>query len=1490
LGGEECAIKFYTTTKLSAHQDLTPEGFLLARDIRIARCGVQHYRDVELPDVIANGDGWISVDRDPTEVFNEDSIASFTGKPITNDHPTTVVTPDNWHSLAIGTVQNVRKGAGADHDCLVADLLFTAQRGIDLIRSGKRALSVGYDAVYEQTQPGRAKQRQIVANHVALVDEGRCGPRCTIVDHAPWYNVDYADPPSLPRRGPPVRQYLGAAPPPTTLGVRRQVGDFADIDYPWTRDLEAWVNEPRDPEGQWTAGGGSHAPQENAREPVIGKSITVMRVGSEKGGLGGRDAGNLASVANHYVRLSDFETPQSGGGSPTHMSVYQITLPPQLGEYQRFNAHGGGTGDLVGRSAGKHGDGFHIVYSFPKTYKDEKRTLSIPLTEVDAELKKMGYNNADEAGGNETAKAMQAVIDRHTVKVATAGDAWQESEHPRGQPENRGEFATAPGGGGHGIPGLPPGKLSRALREFKKRDAFEMTAAKGSYGRGRYEVVVKAKPVPGIKTIGEGTRMYQYDPAYAHEEVLYPEDPIISRTIATPNEGLTTELPVQKDPTKMYRGMSSEEYEDYLKTGEFKSKSEYNMSNQQGLTYWSTDPDQAESYANGFAPVQFRPTFEKPAYVVVAKKADESDTVHAKGTGENELGIKRAVKADEVAEVWRGRVVVFNAGEYGVSDLGDDTFEDGSAMPVGAEVVWEKVEPGDADAGGGVSFVSPSVADHLDFAQAVAGLKSKRQQILQAASQDIDRSLGLRSTDMGAVGAWSDGAENSIMTTVHGGSFEELMVAAAMKASIAEQKAALVFKDDPAGTSWLFSFPAKGDLNEIHKNLLADGVAFHTIIPTSGGATVYVVDMEGDTKHAVAQAAQRYGATVDTERGHSEFIGTQKQDGTDAEQRADAVAEYGRRIAGSGVPGAQALWERIHNAYGQKLHLEHDSWHADIDYGWSEDVEWRDEFDPNEPRVTSGPTAGEWTSTGGGAPSSTKSVLPNVKSKTAREVKAEAAKAAKAAQAMATRAQNVARIKAMPAKEPDAISTRLISEPQRRETGNDPHTHAQDLVDWATATRPDAAEWLKKATDLLVGNKLYPPGKDKTGKAKVPDEYVGMPPGPEGETPAQAAERFIDFAKDNILAIYHAVPTSWRHDASKWYDGANVIAHDWAKEYKYSAPQIAGVMASLSPKKDWFMNVDLAKRILDYTRDYKDVQFTDNSAKQLQAMIDKKKTKKQQADKILLQKILHNLKRPDGAWKTLGEVTDPVERAAWMNMYDLAETKDPNFKALTPGGKFLDYVTNKGEEAEEDDDEDGEEAAPAALGARTTRTWQVLKNTAKAIRILQDGSTENISRNLGEAHKVRNFYMNILHPNSPNGHVTIDTHAIAAAFLRPFGQKDEEVLVGLGNASPSNSVLGLGGTYPIIAEAYRRAAAQASEEEPGLTILPRQMQSITWEGGRGLFSPEFKRDKVKRAAVTDIWRQVSQKKITAAAARKKIMLLASPELKGVPRSPDWVGK
>ena len=49
---------------------------------------------------------------------------------------------------------------------------------------GKRELSAGYDAEYETISPGVGRQHQIVGNHVALVDRGRCGVRCAIGDSA----------------------------------------------------------------------------------------------------------------------------------------------------------------------------------------------------------------------------------------------------------------------------------------------------------------------------------------------------------------------------------------------------------------------------------------------------------------------------------------------------------------------------------------------------------------------------------------------------------------------------------------------------------------------------------------------------------------------------------------------------------------------------------------------------------------------------------------------------------------------------------------------------------------------------------------------------------------------------------------------------------------------------------------------------------------------------------------------------------------------------------------------------------------------------------------------------------------------------------------------------------------------------------------------------------------------------------------------------------
>jgi hypothetical protein len=43
-------------------------------------------------------------------VFHPDSIASFEGKPVVNDHPMEDVTPDNWKQLAIGHIRRDVRG------------------------------------------------------------------------------------------------------------------------------------------------------------------------------------------------------------------------------------------------------------------------------------------------------------------------------------------------------------------------------------------------------------------------------------------------------------------------------------------------------------------------------------------------------------------------------------------------------------------------------------------------------------------------------------------------------------------------------------------------------------------------------------------------------------------------------------------------------------------------------------------------------------------------------------------------------------------------------------------------------------------------------------------------------------------------------------------------------------------------------------------------------------------------------------------------------------------------------------------------------------------------------------------------------------------------------------------------------------------------------------------------------------------------------------
>ena len=186
---------FYTVGKLGKTREVTPEGYLLCRDVPLACTGSLLYGEGEVP-VTADA-GLIVITRGDDDLFRPETIASFEGKPITNDHPDDWVTPNNWKELSKGVAQNVRRGEGIEDHLLIADLLVQDKDAIEAIQGGKVEISLGYDADYTEISKGKGTQSNIIGNHVALVDKGRCGSRCSIgdsfmskkTDKKPWYQA-----------------------------------------------------------------------------------------------------------------------------------------------------------------------------------------------------------------------------------------------------------------------------------------------------------------------------------------------------------------------------------------------------------------------------------------------------------------------------------------------------------------------------------------------------------------------------------------------------------------------------------------------------------------------------------------------------------------------------------------------------------------------------------------------------------------------------------------------------------------------------------------------------------------------------------------------------------------------------------------------------------------------------------------------------------------------------------------------------------------------------------------------------------------------------------------------------------------------------------------------------------------------------------------------------------------------------------------------------
>lgn len=172
-------MQFYGS-KLSENIAKTPEGYLICRNVKIGRIGEQEYLGQELG-IQDKYDQTVKVYRLPEDVFDKAAMASFEGKPFTNNHPTEHVDVNNVDRYSKGHIQNIRR----DGDYLVGDIVVEDVNVISEIENNlKREISLGYDCFYEPYMDGY-RQTKIRGNHVAIVSKGRAGSHVCIKDSKP---------------------------------------------------------------------------------------------------------------------------------------------------------------------------------------------------------------------------------------------------------------------------------------------------------------------------------------------------------------------------------------------------------------------------------------------------------------------------------------------------------------------------------------------------------------------------------------------------------------------------------------------------------------------------------------------------------------------------------------------------------------------------------------------------------------------------------------------------------------------------------------------------------------------------------------------------------------------------------------------------------------------------------------------------------------------------------------------------------------------------------------------------------------------------------------------------------------------------------------------------------------------------------------------------------------------------------------------------------
>jgi len=492
----------------------------------------------------------------------------------------------------------------------------------------------------------------------------------------------------------PSGNWIDETPPPEPV-LTPSVLDTAD----WEGDDRLSAADEIREAGDWAGvrgriAGGVVEDLENGEDSEGNSPVSVVTIRDDGGTLqavsafapSSRDPGHTGDEYLHLDYIASSGDAHGAGTAALH-EVFKAAADQDKGVYLKalqgaetfYELHGG-------KSAGSSG-GLRRFYWPPETLKTLTAKMKAATAQSWLELNFNKLAVFEPTDGGFTPPPP----DDPAGKAAKYSDD-QARDHDGRWTSGGGEAAGSADAGAGGtdssstIKGLPANisladpSLS-AERDALARGVFDAKVTGFDERAQQYDISWMANDVPANwETVPGRSGEKLFDPKYME---------LNSDGFAQAKDESLWNYPSGGEPGTIYRGMSYEEYQHATATGKLESLGGYNLSGQEGLTYYSSDIEQAASYANGFAPWQYAATPSRPAVVVAVKDPGGHVVDQQRPT---EIGIRAAINASDITRVHFGHPVSVTAGKTEIR-LGARQPTSGSRVSYRASVRWDQTAP-----------------------------------------------------------------------------------------------------------------------------------------------------------------------------------------------------------------------------------------------------------------------------------------------------------------------------------------------------------------------------------------------------------------------------------------------------------------------------------------------------------------------------------------------------------------------------------------------------------------------------------------------------------------------------------------------------------------------------------------------------------------------------------------------------------------------------